>query len=425
MVVDIKEYILRSRESGISDNVIKTALVNMGHSRLEIEQVYTQILGVRATESENYFTPNNSIQFGNQPAVTSPEQLAQEAQDVEVGKKKTKNIVAIVAAVILILAGSGSGLAYYRFLQTKPENVLKKFNLAWPSIASFSSKANIVARVTPTADALNQIEFKAEFTGSFDFSTTTGPRTSGEIIISSAEFANFSPIGLSFVFIDKNAYLRSWDFSKFPLFDLSSLNGVWIKAGTNLEEYASSSPFGISADLSRANGAKQRFVEAMKTPPVNFIKELPSETINNVATYHYLFEIDKTKFEEFIGKIGDLTAEEIAKGREGIESRYPDVGTSTLELWVSKTNYMPAKISVLLENAGVGNFTDSVKIENTWSNINSQLNISEPNGTKNLQDIFEELAARFATNIETNLNSSSTLDAVSTSTVSTSTIPKR
>ena len=80
MISDIKDYISRSRESGVSDNVIKTALMNMGHSRAEIEQIYTQLLGIKATESENYFTPSTDIQFGNQPSAPTTQEIAQDIQ---------------------------------------------------------------------------------------------------------------------------------------------------------------------------------------------------------------------------------------------------------------------------------------------------------------------------------------------------------
>ncbi len=423
MVSDIKDYILRSRESGISDNVIKTALVNMGHSRSEIEQIYSQILGVRPTESENYFTPNNNIQFGNQPAVATPEQVAQKEQAVEQGKKKTKKTLVIVGIIILLLAGLGSGLAYYNFLQNRPDNVLKKFNMAWPSISSFRNTVNIAALITPEDGAVKQIELKADFKGSFDFSTSTGPKTSGEFIISSQEFANFSPIGLSFVFANKNIYLRSWDFSKFPFMDLSSLNGVWIMAGTNSEEYEDSSPFGIVPDFERAEGVGERFRTAMQDPPIKFIGELPSEVINNISTYHYLFEIDQIKFEEFAGKIGGLTPDEIAKVREKAESKYSNIATSTLELWIYKGSYMPAKFSILLEGKGIGSFIDSVKIDHIFNDINTALTIPEPNNSRKIQEIFEELANRIAVNIQESISSSSIIIS-STSTAPTSTIPR-
>lgn len=406
MVSDIKEYILRSRESGISDNVIKTALGNMGHSRAEIEQVYVQILGVKATESENYFTPNNSIQFGNQPAVSTPEQVAQKEQVVIEGRKKTKKTLVIVGIVVLLLAGSGSGLAYYQFMQNRPDAVLKKFNLAWPSIFSFRNTVNITAFVS--AGEKNQVELKADFNGSFDFSTSTGPKTSGEIIISSKEFASFSPIGLSFVFANKNFYLRSWDFIKFPFMDLSALNGVWIRAGTTSEEYEGGNTFGITPNFERAEGVGERFEDSMQSPPFNFIRELPSEIINNIPTYHYLFEIDRVEFEEFIGEIGGLTSEEIAKAREKTESKYSNVTTSTLELWIYKGSYMPAKISILLAGEGTGDFVDSIKIDSTFSDINAPLVIPEPNNSKSLQDILNEFTSVPA----------------STSTITTSTAPE-
>lgn len=410
MIIDIKEYILRSKESGISDNVIKTALINMGHSREEIEQVYVQVLGATATESGNYFTPNNNIQFGNQPAVATPEEVAEQAIAVEEGKKKNKKIFAIVGLVVVFLAMAGSGLAYYNYVQNSPENVIKKFNLAWPKIQSFRNKLDFTAVVSSeTAD--RQAEFKVESVGSFDFSGKA--KVTNEIRASSEALGNLSPIGFKFAYVNDFLYLQSWDFGKFPFADLSGLNGLWVRMNAESVDKSGSS-FGFKINSERLIGAGERFREAMQDPPLVFSKKLPEDTIGGVGAYHYLFNLDLIKFEDFMGKVGNLTAEEIARAKEASAYRYKNITTSTLELWIYKKSYMPARFLILLEGKGEGSFTDSFKIENTFSDINVALTISEPNNYKDLQVIFEEISAQIVKNHES-IESSSTTTPFATS----------
>lgn len=422
MDFNVKEYILKSREDGISDNVIKTTLLNLGHSRAEVEAIYQQVVGVKANESENYFTPTTNIQFGNQPLVPSAEEVAKKEEQTEQTKQKNKKMLLVVAFVALLLAGSGGGFAYYNYVQNLPANVLKKFNLVVSTIFSFRNTVKITALIS--VEATKQIKLNADFKGSFDFSTSTGPRTSGDFTISSQDFANFSPIGLSFVSTNKNIYLRSWDFSKFPFMDLSGLNGVWIKAGIDPGEYEGDDPFDIASNIERTEGVGDRFKEGMQNPPVKFVKELSSEAINNISTYHYLFEIDQVKAEEFIGNIGNLTLEEIETAKEATESSYPNIATSTLELWIYKGSYLPAKFTILLEGRGAGEFTDSIKIDHIFSDTNTVLTIPEPSNFKNLPEVLKELSDKINVNINESISSSSIINS-STSTAPTGTIPIR
>lgn len=411
MTTDIKEYISRSRESGVSDNVIKTALINMGHSRAEIEQAYVSVVGVQAKESESYFTPNTNIQFGNQPAVQTAEQTAEQELLVEQGKKKTKKILAIIVLIVAVFGLAGSGFAYYSYVQNNPKNVIAKFNLAWPRMESFRSRLVATYLLTPDAQSNKQVEVRLESVGAFDFSTSTGTRLVNDLKITSDFFGNLNSIGLKATYLKDYFYLQSWDFGKFPFADLSSLDGVWIRANTESVD-ASGNSFGLKINSERIEGAGDRFRQAMKNPPVVFIKELPGEVIGGINTYHYLFNLDMVGLESFLAETGNLTVEELAEVKEVRDRRYENIATSTLDLWIYKGSYMPAKILITLEGGGIGGSGDSLKIENIFSDINVPLTISEPNNYKDLQVVFEDVVKKAS---ESNLNSSTT-EALSSST---------
>lgn len=411
MTTDIKEYISRSRESGVSDNVIKTALINMGHSRAEIEQAYVSVVGVQSKESESYFTPNTNIQFGNQPAVQTAEQTAEQELLVEQGKKKTKKILAIIVLIVAVFGLAGSGFAYYSYVQNNPKNVIAKFNLAWPRMESFRSRLVATYLLTPDAQSNKQVEVRLESVGAFDFSTSTGTRLVNDLKITSDFFGNLNSIGLKATYLKDYFYLQSWDFGKFPFADLSSLDGVWIRANAESVD-ASGNSFGLKINSERIGGAGDRFRQAMKNPPVVFIKELPGEVIGGINTYHYLFNLDMVGLESFLAETGNLTVEELAEVKEVRDRRYENIATSTLDLWIYKGSYMPAKILITLEGGGVGGSVDSLKIENIFSDINVPLTISEPNNYKDLQVVFEDIMKKAS---ERNLNSSTT-EALSSST---------
>jgi hypothetical protein len=416
MVTDIKDYISRSRESGVSDNVIKTALINLGHSRAEIEQAYAAVVGVQAKESESYFAPNTNIQFGNQPAVPTAEQVAQEELVVTQGKKKTKKIITIVIAVFVIFGFAASGFAYYNYVQNNPKNVIAKFNLAWPQMKSFRSKTTFAYLFKASPQSEKQSEIKLESVGTFDFTTSTGTRFTSDIKVISEFLGNLSPIGLKATYLKDYFYLQSWDFSKFPFADLSSLDGVWIRMNEESID-SSGESFGFEVNSERLDGAGDRFKDAMKNPPATFVKELPGEVIGELNTYHYLFNLDLAKLEDFFGEVGSLTAEELAQVKEERQKRYENITTSTIDLWIYKGSYMPAKFLVTLEGKGADGSSDSLKIENIFSDINVPLTISEPNNYKDLQTVFEDVMKKAT---EKTLNSSTTEMMSTSSATSTS-----
>ena len=427
MISDIKDYSSRSRESGVSDNVIKTALMNMGHSRAEIEQIYTQLLGIKATESENYFTPSTDIQFGNQPSAPTTQEIAQDIQAKKEGKLKTKKTLAIVGIIILLLAISGAGLAYYNYTQNLPQNVLQKFNQAWLQIKTFRSKISIVASLTPERGATKQIEVNSSISASFDFSASTSAKFDGKILVNSGDFKNLSPLALDLVFLDEKLYFRSWDFGKFPLADLSRLNGIWVRAtdsGIKQYESGTSTPFKIDTSLTieKFKGMGVRFKQEMENPPVVFVGELPGEIIGGSDTYHYSFRIEKNKFDEFLGGVLDLTTEEIIESKEKRSEFYANLATSTLDIWINKNNFLPAKMVVNIEYQGIDKFMDKIVVENLFADINAQLTISEPNNTKDLEEIYGDLMAEYLKGVA-GQTSSSTDSLGTTSTTSTS--PKK
>lgn len=424
MITDIKDYISRSRESGVSDNVIKTALINLGHSRAEIEQAYASVVGVQAKESESYFTPNTNIQFGNQPAVPTAEQVAEQELVVEQGKKKTKKIITIIISIVAILGFAASGFAYYNHVQNSPNNVIAKFNLSWPQMKSFRSKTAISYLFSLSSEPARQTEARLESVGTFDLSISTGTRFTTDFQLASQFLGNLSPISLKATYLKNYLYLQSWDFGKFPFADLSSLDGVWIRMNEESVD-SSGESFGFKVNAERLDGIGDRFKDVMKNPPFIFNKELPGEVIGGVNTYHYLFNLDMVKLENALGEVGNLTAEELAKAKEASEDRYANITTSTLDLWIYKGSYMPAKFLITLEGVGAGGSVDSLKIENIFSDINAPLTISEPNNYKDLQTIFEDIMKKAA---EKNLNASTT-ETMSTSSAATlnssSTSPKK
>lgn len=414
MITDIKDYILRSRESGISDNVIKTALINLGHSRAEIEQAYLAVVGPQAKESESYFAPNTNIQFGNQPATPTAEQIAQTELESTQSKKSSKKVLAIIFSVIILLGVGASGFAYYNYLQNRPDNVLAKFNLAWPQIKSFRNNLTLTYLFTPRAESTKQLEFKAESVGSFDFSTSTGARFTDEVRITPSGLGDIDQIGLKLSLVNKNLYLQSWDFSKFPLFDLSGLDGVWIRMNFNSVDSAGEN-LGIKINSGRVEGMGERFKEEMKNPPMKFVKELPREVIGGIDTYHYLFSLDVKEVQDFAGEVAGLDAEEKMKVEEAIAPRYSNFSTSTLDLWIYKGSYLPAKFLITLEGAGEGSQKDSLKIESIFSDINMPLSISEPNNSQDLQSIFERAMKQAAEQFNAS-STSATSTSVATST---------
>jgi hypothetical protein len=323
--------------------------------------------------------------------------------------KKSFKMAAIIAVVLLFLAGSAfAGLTY---IFPPPAKVLQQALTELNSIQSFDYSGKITVDIStesgdlfsfdtwlrkleintdPRIAGATNVQFGMDFSGTVDATDPANPKNELNIDLNSSIIS----LGIDTKFVDQILYLK---IDNIPTFipEASKYSDVWMKA--DLEEI--SEKYGIGIDLQNGqpdltDGQKNELEELMNNSNFfNGVTKLGSDSIDGVGMHHYALTIDKQALKNYLESINSIIAS--GGGFTGTTSDVFDfVEFDDVEVWIGKSDKRLHRISAkIYEKPSAANTlpaAGSVNFLINLRNFNNPSPIEAPTESKNILDVINE-----------------------------------
>lgn len=214
-------------------------------------------------------------------------------------------------------------------------------------------------------------------------------------------------VALESITTPEKIYLRATKLPVLPGIELSNYTNQWFYYNTADIEKDISQVQAISPqEQNNINQWKDLFTRAYRDASFIQIEErLPDENINGVNCYHEKLIVDKIKFDQFITKFFDLTAQmdnsnsntntNADEIKSLINSYEPIIDKLNqnygLEVWVGKNDMIPYKVSSAFTNSESPSLEYEVSFSVVLSHINQAVSVETPQATKSLDEVWHEL----------------------------------
>ncbi|MFA5886386.1 MAG: hypothetical protein WC863_01255 [Patescibacteria group bacterium] len=472
------DYIKKCSDQNFNKDQISAELTKVGWSAADINEAFAEFLSVRPDRSAVQSTAQSIVRPTTQPIVQPTVQpiaqpMTQSPVTENLVKAETKvtppgkikkswswptikfNRTSIIIISVLGVLFLGAGALAYFYYFPSPQRVLNKMVARLGSVQSLTYSSEIKVEYKISESLINSQAYldiiDKNSTSSLFGASFSGPDASKNIheltlnLIGQTDFqtnlknslifeARSSEIAGGAKFALETRLINNWvylnlDLPNLGFIDPSILKNQWLKleTATDLSKLADVNEPVVSTTTDNKNSLAQWFARSeqlkdalIESAAFKLNSVLASEQINNSATYHYSFAVDKTGLETFIIKANkillakDLNDQDIAPIKKNIDR----IDLATGEIWIGQTDFLPYKISF--------NFTlkdkadDPIKVEKitlvlSGQNFNSPLTVKEPEYSRTVAQMMQEfLEPLLASSIKETASSSDASLATST-----------
>lgn len=346
---ELLDYIKQKKEEGISREEIKKSLQDSGWEEGDIEEGFSSI--------ENSFR-GEDIHYSPQETPKKPKLL-------------------IVSAVLGLLIMAGGVFGYFYYYAKSPEEVVKKMIEKTTQLKSFQYEGEIAIEE-------DKEEALISFNGASDFHDSENPKVKFGLDFEADTLPQ--SVGAEARMIKDVFYFKINNIPPLGFFDLSSLEGQWIKADKKTvmpeeesENFAPEEILGEEFRKEQAEKMNEIFI---------FERKLPGEKINGVSVYHYEFSLKEEKLIDLVVDMNKESGmpppseEELKEMREAFQKM-----ESKGELWIGKKDFLLYKLTFSLDiqdekSQGKVSFVSRIK------NHNEPVQIEVPSPVKTFEEIF-------------------------------------
>lgn len=345
--------------------------------------------------------------------------ITPEAAPLLTTAKTSKAPVKMKAIIIMVLLGilvlGGGAFAYYRFLWMTPEKVMAKMmeNLETVKTFEYSGQADVSFTPEQKTDETSvastlasdfyqdsgPIKLTISFNGATDANDANNQKGRLAIKIDSSQAENKMSLGLETISLEKNVYLKFTELPDLGFISLGSLEEQWIK--TDLKDIEDNTNL-ISTDMASSSllEEKKEKLEKLLTNKDLFeiSAELEDESIDGNNSYHYLLNIsDENQYNLIVAILGIISDEKVSEAEETkIKESLKKKDFSGLDLWVSKKDYLPTKISFKGSRKDEnGKITGEINLSLLLKNYNQTIKIEAPESSKSFQEVFTQVVNNF------------------------------
>jgi len=423
------DYINQQIQKGVDRTKIRNILIANGWQENDVDEAFTSL----NLPSQTPLSVKAQLQSSPTSRILS--QATSYSSEPSSGKLKKILIIALLAIIVVFLAGGGV-FAYFNYFQS-PEIVVGKMLTKIEDIKTLEYSGEIKMEID-AGDLIaeyqsslgssfgaslenleevgdnkrprlgvskEKVEFLADFAGAYDIGNPEELRS----LVSFDVETGMVP-GVKIVFgseirnIGKVVYVKLSDLPTFGFFDLSSLKNQWIKIDTDAlsEQFGSGVvPGQFAEEIDKAQ--TEEMMEKIKTilsqadysKILKITEKFPNEEIEGVNSYHYGYMIDKeevknlaiTIIESSVESMGEtITEEEIREFEKSFES----IGSPEGEIWIGKKDLLPHKISFNLKIKEIGDVDVSGDISYTLflKNFNNPIIIEAPTQSQTIEELM-------------------------------------
>lgn len=210
--------------------------------------------------------------------------------------------------------------------------------------------------------------------------------------------------------VDGVTYLNLGTIPNLGIFNLSSLEGKWIKlqadtSTASLAENLIGAP-SLSVPSSTLSPADLQKIVAATEQAITITKTLPDETVGGVNDYHYQYVINRQGAQNAAIEIATIAAHSLqgasstldasttASINEGVANFFGAFTSMGGDLWIGKSDHYLHQATLDLAfstSTPFGNVDGTVGVTNTLSNINGQQAISIPSGAEDIQTVMQSI----------------------------------
>lgn len=331
-----------------------------------------------------------------------------------------KSWLVIAGSLALILVGIGGVWAYTRFNQPAAEDIMAQVRANTAAVTSFEYTGNISLELTTKNPLVEMLtDTGASGTGSLEEKKTMmvdigydgitqkeSADTSVAVkasVYSPDDTDNKMAVGFDIRKIEDSNYFR---LNQVPAFGLVGMiagpfKGQWIEINTSdLQELQEGLPVGDAvADVDIKEKQEELTPEKVQeisemvlaADIVTFTDTLPSEEVNGVPSYHYVFTINKEKLADTVKSVLeklDYPVEE--EDLEEFRTALTKVTFTDGHLWVSKKSLLVQKVQYGFTYAD-DDVSAKVAMTAMYHNYNNAPAIEKPEEAKTIEELFGSL----------------------------------
>lgn len=404
------EYVRQSLASGATKEDIRSALLNVGWPKEDVDEALDAIsLGV----------PQMPFQA---PFQVSP------TQEV---KKESKRVILKILIVIFILSLVFSASAAYYYLVQRPKSVLYQLPNRLADIKSFQYQINGSSEMTfisgPSKDIYGKlgkpINAVIDINGNLDLSDERKTKGSVKFLLDSKNPNAFdSKVGIESIFVPQIFYVRLSEFDL--LFHegigrlgaeivrswslISSFKGEWVKFDTKSSGRQSSigpnAPF--KGDIMTLEDDYQKIKEkyqSYSSQDLIIVKSMKSDMLDGKKVYHYQIGLDPDSAGWLIQSIKEVSMKKdynkmSQSEKDDLGQKVKDVQKAiseieSIDLYVGKDDFYPYKfkISGKFKNSSFNDvdfFDSDSELEISISGINQTVKIEEPKKSRSFEEVM-------------------------------------
>ncbi|MDZ7726000.1 MAG: DUF6612 family protein [Candidatus Campbellbacteria bacterium] len=354
--------------------------------------------------------------------------------DQEQPETRTENITSsqasssaplLVGVVVLLFVGGIAGAAYFRnhipflnFSERPPEDLLERIGQAYKELDSFSfsTQADIttegpmsyfdpLAKEDPSE--LVSMDYSVNIDGGFDVSDVNSITATMNASMETSTSENFKAGSndfdseLAIRFIDNTLYINLAKAPNIGFFSLSPFENQWISIDPE-----SSEEFGYSISEEELDkNVEEVIAQAMEV--AGQLKEINAEhggfevayegteRIEGDSSYHFAIGINKENIYDTLVAISEefsVEGEEVNyPPRSELEEMLKPVENVSLDVYVSKSNYLVTKESLSAEYSDDEEASGTMNVTTTYSNFNEPLNVEAPEDARSFEDVLNEM----------------------------------
>ncbi len=457
----ILEYLKFQFNKGISADIVKKNLLVAGFSELDINQAFASIASENLqqtpapTQNENNLpkVPEPTIIEQEQPVPQPTQSTVQPSQDTI--QAVPPNTVAPQKPVVPVMQSMPSvNEEVAQDFLVKPNTSHKKFSALYIGLAvlvvvvgiatAFYFVGSKLEKMDPT---LAYTEAKANMFSLSAFNNTYSLNMSGETkgyqyglpstqgdskkypfsvnlnlnfsydafdinnlkshinldfkIVSEDESMGNSSLAVESIYLNKVLYIKLIEAPDLGFFDLKPFENQWIKFDTQSE----TSPAYLAENSEQDKKIKKE-KEQIKQLIINhniidITKNLGTEKIDGVTSYHYGFVLDKKDIKSLFVDLQNIGKEDYPESAEyqkaytdRINKEIDDLNIKNGEIWISQGSLLIKRIKfdVLYNSASTSVFKiNKVTIDTNYTNFNKKLKLEAPQGTKDIEKVIEEI----------------------------------
>lgn len=322
----------------------------------------------------------------------------------------SKKIIILVSIIVgLLIVGGAGALAYFKYSEPSPEEIIKNAIGSLYDANSFSYKGNITAEIEPGLIKENspvplgneRLALSLDIAGKFDNNDVDNIKNALILDLRLESLSSSLQVGMNFgiefINIGQDLYLRATNIPPILPFDLTPLINQWIK--TDVDDIQDQLPGEVGIeDKELSEGQFNEVKELIANSSVlKDIERLSDENINGVDTHHFRFQLDRSEIKRISKEIRRIqgvesTQQEITDFEEGIDN----LNIEDNEVWIGNVDRLLHKVAFgfnLYQDEDNSQSLGRVSAEVLFDDYNKPMEITIPESTKTFEEVFSLLFA--------------------------------